>query len=162
MANNLRLPGPFSVATPQLAGGLLLAVLAQTIGCVLLAVLDLPRGQGPQTGLGAAVGGGVAIAVSAISIFAFAPWKPRSALAWQTIWLASTVIRLTVTPLILASVYFAALLPGGAVFLGGVVGYGLALAAESLILARAAWKASSLAAERPFDGRDGDPKAAGG
>jgi hypothetical protein len=112
--------------------------------------------------LGAAVGGGVAIAVSAASIFAFAPWKPRSALAWQTIWLGSTVIRLVVTPLILASVYFAALLPGGAVFLGGVVGYGLALAAESLILARAAWKASSLAAERPFDGRDGDPKAAGG
>jgi hypothetical protein len=162
MANNLRLPGPFSVATPQLAGGLLLAVLAQTIGCVLLAVLDLPRGQGPQTGLGAAVGGGVAIAVSAVSIFAFAPWKPRSALAWQTIWLASTVIRLTVTPLILASVYFAALLPGGAIFLGGVAGYGLALTAESLVLARAAWIASSRAAEPRFDGSEPGSNATGG
>jgi hypothetical protein len=157
MSNNLRLPPAFSVPTGRLVAALAVAWVVDALGCGVLALADLPTGQGIETALGAAVGGGVAIVVSAASIFAFAPWKPRSALAWQTIWLASTVIRLTVTPLILGSVYFAALLPGGAVFLGGVAGYGLALAAESLVLARAAWGASSPAAEPPFGGRKRGP-----
>lgn len=152
MANNLRMAPPFGVPARPLVLSIVASVAALSIGCGLLALFDLPSGRGAETAVAAVVGGVVAIAVCAISIFAFAPWKPRPALAWQTIWLGSTVIRLTVTPLLLASVYFAALLPGGAMFLGGVAGYGLALFAESIVLSRAAWNASPRPAERPFDG----------
>lgn len=152
MANNLKTAPPFGVPARQLTLSIGAAAAVLTLGCGLLALLDLPTARGRETAVAAGVGGLVAIGVCAVSIFAFAPWKPRPALAWQTIWLGSTVIRLTVTPLLLGSVYFAALLPGGAMFLGGVAGYGLALIAESLVLSRAAWNASPRPAERPFDG----------
>ena len=152
MANNLKMAPPFGVPVRPLALSIAGSAGFLIIGCGLVALFDLPPGRGRETSLAAGVGGLVAIAVCAVSIFAFAPWKPRPALAWQTIWLGSTVIRLTVTPLLLASVYFAALLPGGAMFLGGVAGYGLALLAESLVLSRAAWNASPRPAEPPFDG----------
>lgn len=152
MANNFKPAPPFGVPVRPLAASIAVAGVVLLVGCGLLAILDLPSGRGRETAVAAGVGGLVAIAVCAVSIFAFAPWKPRPALAWQTIWLGSTVIRLTVTPLLLGSVYFAALLPGVAMFLGGVAGYGLALLAESLVLSRAAWNASPRPAERPFDG----------
>lgn len=152
MSDNRKTAPPFGVPARPLVLSIAAAVAVLLVGCGLLALVDLPAGRGRETAVAGGVGGLLAIAVCAVSIFAFAPWKPRPALAWQTIWLGSTLIRLTVTPLLLASVYFVALLPGGAIFLGGVAGYGLALLAESLVLSRAAWSASPRPAEPPFDG----------
>jgi len=129
-----RLPKPFPLPTPRLLGVLALASLAFAGGVGILAAsgrLDA------RLASGALVGGLAAIAISAGSIVAFRPWRPRTALAWQSIWMASTAIRLLLTPAVLVSVYFAALLPGGAVLLGGVAGYGLALVVESLVIASA-------------------------
>jgi len=142
-----RMAPAFAVPTGRLALAAVGSAGALAIGCGALAWFDLPPGRGAEVAGPALVGGLLTIAVSTASIFAFAPWRPRSALAWQTVWLASTVIRLMVTPLMLLSVYFAALQPGAAMFLGGVAGYGLSLLGESLVLARAAWNATPDAAD---------------
>lgn len=129
-----RLPKPFPLPMGRLAGALVAASLAFAGG--VGGLLALGRID-PSDGTGSLVGGLAAIAISAVSILAFRPWKPRTALAWQSVWMASTVIRLLLTPVVLVSVYFAALLPGGAVLLGGAAGYGLALLAESLVIVSA-------------------------
>lgn len=114
-------------------------VAVAALGIVLLAGLGLfGLGRLDSAGaLAAVVGGWSAVGVSLASLLAIAPWKPRTALAWQSLWIASTAMRLVLTPAVLASVYFAALLPGGALFLGGAAGYGLALLGEALVIVSA-------------------------
>lgn len=134
VANKINLPEPFGVPVSRL---LMVAVAA--LGIVLLAGLGLfGLGRLDSAGaLAAVVGGWSAVGVSLASLLAIAPWKPRTALAWQSLWIASTAMRLVLTPAVLASVYFAALLPGGALFLGGAAGYGLALLGEALVIVSA-------------------------
>ncbi|MDZ4756332.1 MAG: hypothetical protein SGJ11_17795 [Phycisphaerae bacterium] len=85
---------------------------------------------------GAMVGGLVAYACVLASIMALQPWKPRPMAAWSVLWMGSTTIRLLLTPLALFSVYFATLLPGTAVLLGGSAAFFVAIAAETVVIAR--------------------------
>lgn len=134
MANKINLPDPFPIPVARLclAAGTAAGVVCAAAGGLLL--------TGRIDGIAAAaavIGSWSAIAVSLASLLAIAPWKPRTALDWQTLWIASTAMRLVLTPAVLVSVYFAALLPGGALFLGGAAGYGLALLGEALVIVSA-------------------------
>jgi hypothetical protein len=55
---------------------------------------------------------------------------------WSLLWIGAITIRLLVTPIALLSVYFATLLPGAPVLLGGVAAYLAMLAAETVVLVR--------------------------
>lgn len=134
MANNLTLPDPFSIPVSRLC--LVAGAAAVAIGAVA-GVLGLTGRIDGTAATAGVIGSWSAIAISLASLLAIAPWKPRTALDWQTLWIASTAMRLVLTPAVLVSVYFAALLPGGALFLGGAAGYGLALLGEALVIASA-------------------------
>ena len=88
--------------------GLLLSVLGVGLLCGLLMLLlgqlmDLEA----RTVLSGIEGIGVVLAGGFTSIIVLAPWKPRTVGTWMTLWLASTVIRLLVTPLLGFLIYSA-------------------------------------------------------
>jgi len=61
------------------------------------------------TGWQMAIRGPIAVLpIALLGWFVLAPWRPRSALDWMTIWLAGTVIRLLLTPLASLALYSAA------------------------------------------------------
>ena len=111
-----------------------LILAAQVGGAYLLADrLSWTR----DTRVGVVVGGFVSIAGCSIALIAIRPWTPRPVSEWTVLWIAATAIRFLFTPIALFSVYSATLLPGPAVFLGGAAAYVVALAAESVVIARA-------------------------
>ncbi len=90
-----------------------------------------------QTTNGVMAGGIVAYVSVLASILALQPWKPRPMAMWTILWMGSTTIRVLLTPVALFSVYFATLLPGTAVLLGGTAAFFAAIAAETVVIARA-------------------------
>lgn len=115
------------------------------VGLVLLGVLQAIvgeglarwKGWGPDVVKGIAYGGAASLVVAALAIMVLAPWKPRATADWTVLWLGVVTVRLIFTPLALFSVYSSALLPGPAVFLGGVAAYLAALLLETVVIARA-------------------------
>jgi hypothetical protein len=91
-----------------------------------------------------AIAGGIVATVSVLaSLLALQPWKPRPMAMWTILWLGSSTIRLLFTPVALFSVYFATLLPGTAVLLGGTAAFLVALAVETVVIARAVHQSTS-------------------
>ncbi|MBL9150113.1 MAG: hypothetical protein JNM94_15605 [Phycisphaerae bacterium] len=115
------------------------------VGLVILGLLQVGvaeglarwKGWGPEVVKGIALGGAASLVVAALAILVLAPWKPRKTADWTVLWLGVVTVRLIFTPLALFSVYSSALLPGPAVFLGGVAAYLAALLLETVVIARA-------------------------
>lgn len=90
-------------------------------------------------GQGLAVVGPASAAVAAVAmvggLLAVAPWKARPIGLWPTFWLASTVLRMLLTPILAYLLYSATPFGAAAVAINVVAAYLLALAGEVVVLA---------------------------
>lgn len=119
-------------------GPVLLALLGEMVVLGLVAWLAAPRfGWSGEETTGVIVGAATASFAVLAAFVGMLPWKSRPAADWTLFWLGSATVRLLVTPLALFSVYFATLLPGVAVLLGGAAMFFIALVTETVIIARA-------------------------
>jgi len=89
------------------------------------------------------LGSGVAIAVTLAGIMALMPWKTRPAGTWATLWLAGTVGRLLLTPLVGLAVYSATPVRTDVFLLSLAGSYLACLAAEVAVSARGVARALS-------------------
>lgn len=134
-------------AEPQFAvsaGSLFAVVLGAAAIAVAVAAWSAGRwaGDAAAGGLGAAVAGVTAL----LGVAILRPSKVREASDWMTAWLAATVVRLLLTPLVAGSLYFALPQPGRAFLLSVAGAYLVCLLAETLWLARSVHNALSRAA----------------
>jgi hypothetical protein len=123
---------------------LLGAIVAATAGATLVAGL-VALGAGGAVGaavLGALCSGAVALLGGVILRAAGA----RPAIDWLTLWLAATVVRMLLTPVVAVLLYSALPLPPKAFFLAVAGSYLACLAAETVVLARSAGRALDAAA----------------
>ena len=99
-----------------------------------------------DAGGAAAFGAAVSFATAMLGIAILRPSVERPASDWMTAWLAATVVRLLLTPLLAVSLYSALPLPGKPFLLAVAGTYLACLAAETAVLARAVGNALSQAA----------------
>lgn len=123
---------------------LLGAIVAATVAATAVAGL-VALGADGEVGaavLGALCAGAVALLGGVILRAAGA----RPAIDWLTLWLAATVVRMLLTPVVAVLLYFALPLPPKAFFLAVAGSYLACLAAETVVLARSAGRALDAAA----------------
>lgn len=118
--------------------------------------LARPFGWDAATSAGITVGGATSVIMCVIAFLAILPWKSRPAADWTLWWIGATTLRLLLTPVALFSVYFATLLPGPAVLLGGAAAYVVALFSETAVIARAVLRSGLGSPSAPVAGRDID------
>lgn len=99
-----------------------------------------------QAGGAAALGATVSAATALLGVAILRPSAERPASDWMTSWLAATVVRLLLTPLLAVSLYSALSLPGKPFLLAVAGTYLACLFAETAVLARAVGNALSQAA----------------
>lgn len=99
-----------------------------------------------EAGGAAALGASVSFATAMLGIAILRPSVERPASDWMTSWLAATVVRLLLTPLVAVSLYSALPLPGKPFLLAVAGTYLACLAAETVVLARAVGNALTQAA----------------
>ena len=99
-----------------------------------------------DAGGAAAFGAAVSFATAMLGIAILRPSVERPASDWMTAWLAPTVVRLLLTPLLAVSLYSALSLPGKPFLLAVAGTYLACLFAETAVLARAVGNALSQAA----------------
>lgn len=99
-----------------------------------------------DAGGAAAFGAAVSFATAMLGIAILRPSAERPASDWMTSWLAATVVRLLLTPLLAVSLYSALSLPGKPFLLAVAGTYLACLFAETAVLARAVGNALSQAA----------------
>ncbi len=99
-----------------------------------------------EAGGAAAFGASVSFATALLGIAILRPSVERPASDWMTSWLAATVVRLLLTPLVAVSLYSALSLPGKPFLLAVAGTYLACLAAETVVLARAVGNALTQAA----------------
>lgn len=91
----------------------------------------------------AAAGSLVAASTALLGVLILRPSLERPASDWMTSWLAATVVRLLLTPLLALSLYSALSLPGKPFLLAVAGTYLVCLFAETAVLARAVGSALS-------------------
>jgi hypothetical protein len=121
-----------ALPTGRLVGVTLAACALSGSGSSLLAQL-VWKGQ-VSAMVGPAAGMLVTVAML-IGLLAIMPWKPRPVGIWPTLWLASTVLRLLLTPVLTYLLYSAAPFSAAALAINVVVAYALALAGEVTVVA---------------------------
>lgn len=131
------------------------ALLAATQVAVAFGLTGL-NGWSGETRSGIIVGGLISILAAAVAYLAIRPWQSRPMADWALLWLGVITVRFLFTPLALFSVYFAALLPGPAVLLGGVAGYLAALALETAVIGRSVLHPNSRAGSESSSVIDSD------
>lgn len=99
-----------------------------------------------DAGGAAAIGAAVSAATALLGVAILRPSAERPASDWMTSWLAATVVRLLLTPLLAVSLYSALSLPGKPFLLAVAGTYLACLFAETAVLARAVGNALSQAA----------------
>ena len=132
---------PRSRISPWLLFGVTAAVAAGSI--------SVAYGVGQRladAGGAAAFGAAVSFATAMLGIAILRPSAERPASDWMTSWLAATVVRLLLTPLLAVSLYSALSLPGKPFLLAVAGTYLACLFAETAVLARAVGNALSQAA----------------
>lgn len=130
----------FAVSAGPLYGIVLAAAMVSAVGASW--ATDRWAGDASAGALGAAVAG----ATGLLGVVILRPGKAREASMWMTMWLAATVLRLLLTPLVAGSLYFALPLPGRAFLLSVAGAYLVCLLAETLWLARSVHDALTRAA----------------
>jgi hypothetical protein len=128
-------PGSEPVIALPTARLLVVTVVACTMagaGSSLIAQLAWP-------GEGLAMVGPAAATVVALAmvggLLAVVPWRPRPIGLWPTLWLASTVLRMLLTPILAYLLYSATPFGAAALAINVVAAYLLALAGEVIVLA---------------------------
>lgn len=94
----------------------------------------------------AALGAAVSAATALLGVAILRPSAERPASDWMTSWLAATVVRLLLTPLLAVSLYSALSLPGKPFLLAVAGTYLACLFAETAVLASAVGNALTQAA----------------
>lgn len=143
----IRLPAAALVGA-ALGAGILAAAIAAWLSARLAgggsAAADaVPGADAASEGAAAAeiirsslLGSGVAIAVTVVGILILMPWRTRPAGTWATLWLAGTVGRLLLTPLVGLAVYSATPVRTDVFLLSLAGSYLACLAAEVAVSAR--------------------------
>ncbi len=159
----MRLPAAAMVLAVLGAGIVAAAVAAWLTGRIAVAPAAPAPGAvdaavaAPDPIRSSVLGSTVSVAVALAGILVLMPWKTRPAGTWATLWLAGTVGRLLITPLVALAVYSATPV-GMDPFLLSLAGTYLAcLAAEVAVSARGV--ARALEAGEASDRRPSSPRS---
>jgi hypothetical protein len=130
----------FAVSAAALLGGVLAAAAGSAAAAALVA-----SAVGAEVGA-ALLGAGAAGVVALLGAAILRPARVRAVSDWLTLWLAATVARMLLTPLLAVLLYSALPLPAKAFFLAVAGSYLACLAVETAVLARSAGGALDAAA----------------
>ncbi|MCZ6836727.1 MAG: hypothetical protein O7G85_13200 [Planctomycetota bacterium] len=106
------------------------AIASSLIWMLVVSIASLSR----QTMLAGPVGAGLVAFTTLLGILVMSPWQTREISLWWTMWLASMVLRLLLTPALAFLLYSATSFSPEAMCLAVAASYFLTLGAEVVVI----------------------------